>query len=147
MLPAGDYDVSVTYNGDSNYAESTFASSFTVNSINPTVTVDPVNITYGDIENIKFNVTDGATGTFNVTVIGADGVVETFDNLPISYGADGVNVFDLAAGNYTVNVTYSGDNNFNPASAVANFTVSKGWRCSYWKCHCRCYQCLWCYSL
>ena len=124
-MPAGDYDVSVTYNGDSNYAESTFASSFTVNSINPTVTVDPVNITYGDIENIKFNVTDGATGTFNVTVIGADGVVETFDNLPISYGADGVNVFDLAAGNYTVNVTYSGDNNFNPASAVANFTVSK----------------------
>ena len=117
--------VNVTYNGDSNYAESTFAASFTVNSINPTVTVDPVNITYGDIENIKFNVTDGATGTFNVTVIGADGVVETFYDLPISYGADGVNVFDLAAGNYTVNVTYSGDNDFNPASAVANFTVSK----------------------
>ena len=87
--------------------------------------MDPDNITYGDIEKIRFNVTDGATGTFNVTVIGADGVVETFDDVPVPFGPEGVNVFELAAGNYTVNVTYSGDNNFNPSSAVANFTVSK----------------------
>ena len=122
-LPARDYDVNVTYNGDSNYAESTNAGSFSVNSINSTVTVEPVNITYGDDEVIKFNVTDGATGTVNITVIGADGVVATFTDVPIENGTVGVVVADLPAGNYSVNVTYSGDNNFKPSSAVANFSV------------------------
>ena len=124
-LPAGDYDVNVTYNGDSNYANSTFAGSFTVNSINSTVTVEPVNITYGADETIKYNVTDGATGTVNITVTGPDGVTKTFNNVPIENGTVGVNVADLPAGNYTVNVTYNGDGNFNPSSAVANFSVSK----------------------
>ena len=124
-LPAGDYDVNVTYNGDDNYANSTFTGSFTVNSINSTVTVEPVNITYGADETIKYNVTDGATGTVNITVTGPDGVTKTFNDVPIENGTVGVNVADLPAGNYTVNVTYNGDGNFNPSSSVANFSVSK----------------------
>ena len=124
-LPAGDYDVNVTYNGDSNYANSTFTGSFTVNSINSTVTVEPVNITYGADETIKYNVTDGATGTVNITVTGPDGVTRTFNDVPIENGTVGVNVAGLPAGNYSVNVTYNGDGNFNPSSAVANFSVSK----------------------
>ena len=125
VLPAGDYDVTVTYNGDGNYSNATGKADFTISAIDSAVTVDPVNITYGDDEIIKFNVTDGATGTVNITVTGADGVVKTFNDVPIANGTVGVNVADLPAGNYTVNVTYNGDNNFNPSSAVANFTVSK----------------------
>jgi hypothetical protein len=124
-LPAGDYDVNVTYNGDDNYAESTYSGSFSVNMIDSDVAVEVNNVTYGDTETIKFNVTDGATGTVNITVTGDNGVTKTFTDVPIENGTVGVNVADLAAGNYSVNVTYGGDNNFNPSSAVANFSVSK----------------------
>jgi VCBS repeat-containing protein len=124
-LPAGDYNVTVIYNGDANYIEATGKANFTVGMINSTVVVDPVNITYGDNETVKFNVTDGATGTVNITITGDNGVTVTFTDVPLVNGTVGVNVPGLAAGNYSVNVTYSGDNNFNPSSGVANFTVEK----------------------
>ena len=124
VLPAGDYNVTVTYNGDANYTEAIGKANFTVSAIDSSVTVNLTNITYGD-NDIKFNVTDGATGTVNITVTGVDGVVATFNDVPIANGTVGVNVADLAAGNYSVNVTYGGDNNYNPSSTVANFSVSK----------------------
>ena len=125
-LPAGDYEVDVTYNGDDNYAESTFTGGFTVNPIDSSVTVDPVNITYGEDEIIKYNVTDGATGNVTITITG-DALNEpiVLPEVPIVNGTVGVVVADLLGGNYTVNVTYNGDNNFNPSSAVANFSVGK----------------------
>ncbi len=119
VLPAGKYNVTVTYNGDANYTSATGKANFTVSAIDSNVSVDVSNITYGDNETIRFNVTDGATGTVNITVTGVDGVVATFNDVPIANG-----VADLPTGNYSVNVTYSGDNNFNPSSAVANFTVN-----------------------
>ena len=124
VLPAGEYNVTVTYNGDANYTSATAKANFTVSAIDSNVSADVSNITYGDNETIKYNVTDGATGTVNITVTGPDGVTKTFNDVPIANGTVGVNVADLAAGNYTVNVTYNGDNNFNPSSAVANFTVN-----------------------
>ena len=117
--------MNVTYNGDNNFNPSSAVANFTVGAIDSAVTVNLTNITYGDNETIKFNVTDGATGTVNITVTGADGVTRTFTDVPIANGTVGVNVADLPAGNYSVNVTYGGDNNHNPSSAVANFSVSK----------------------
>ena len=124
-FPAGDYNVTVTYNGDQNYTGATGKANFTVNMISSSVTVNVTNITYGDDETVKFNVTEGATGAVNITVTGDDGVNVAFTNVPISNGTVGVNVAGLAAGNYTVNVTYGGDNNYNPSSGKADFTVNK----------------------
>ena len=58
VLPAGDYNVTVTYNGDANYTSVTGKANFTVRAIDSSVSVDVSNITYGDNEIIKFNVTD-----------------------------------------------------------------------------------------
>ena len=80
VLPAGDYNVTVTYNGDANYTEAIGKANFTVSAIDSSVTVNLTNITYGDNETIKFNVTDGATGTVNITVTGVDGVVATLQH-------------------------------------------------------------------
>ena len=124
-FPAGDYNVTVTYNGDQNYTEATGKANFTVNMVSSSVTVNVTNITYGDNETVKFNVTEGATGAVNITIVGDNGVTVNFTNVPISNGTVGVNVAGLAAGNYTVNVTYGGDNNYNSSSAKANFTVNK----------------------
>ena len=100
ILPAGEYNVTVTYNGDANYTSATGKANFTVSAIDSNVSADVSNITYGDNETIKYNVTDGATGTVNITVTGPDGVTKTFNDVPIANGTVGVNVADLAAGNY-----------------------------------------------
>ncbi len=62
--------MNVTYNGDNNFNPSSAVANFTVGAIDSAVTVNLTNITYGDNETIKFNVTDGATGTVNITVTG-----------------------------------------------------------------------------
>ena len=49
-FPAGDYNVTVTYNGDQNYTEATGKANFTVNMISSSVAVNVTNITYGDNE-------------------------------------------------------------------------------------------------
>ena len=125
ILPVGNYNITVVYSGNYKYNGNSSQAKFTVNKADSAVTVNLTNITYGEDEIIKYNVTDGATGTVNITVTGADGVVETFNDVPIENGTIGVNVADLPAGNYSVNVTYNGDNNFNPSSTVANFSVDK----------------------
>ena len=125
QLPAGDYNVSVVYSGDNYYNSATATANFTVSMADSAVTVNVTNITYGDDETVKFNVTEGATGAVNITVTGDDGVNVAFTNVPISNGTVGVNVAGLAAGNYTVKVDYGGDNNYNPSSGKADFTVNK----------------------
>ena len=125
QLPAGDYNVSVVYSGDNYYNSATATANFTVSMADSAVTVNVTNITYGDDETVKFNVTEGATGAVNITIVGDNGVTVNFTNVPISNGTVGVNVAGLAAGNYTVKVDYGGDNNYNPSSGKADFTVNK----------------------
>ena len=125
-LPAGDYYVNVTYNGDENYAEASFTGGFTVNKINPTVEVNTSDIVYGDTENINITLPEDATGTVNVTVKGPDGFEKTFTDLPVEDdGTVTVPVEDLNAGDYTVDVSYSGDNNYNPQKGTGSFNVDK----------------------
>ena len=45
-FPAGDYNVTVTYNGDANYTSATGNASFTVRAIDSAVSVNVDNITY-----------------------------------------------------------------------------------------------------
>ena len=80
-FPAGDYNVTVTYNGDQNYTEATGKANFTVNMVSSSVTVNVTNITYGDNETVKFNVTEGATGAVNITIVGDNGVTVNFTNV------------------------------------------------------------------
>ena len=100
VLPGGKYNVTVTYNGDANYTEAIGKANFTVSAIDSIVCVDPANITYGDIEKIRFNVTDGATGTFNVTVIGADAgsSQSKVENVVVGNGAYVYDSYSVAIG-------------------------------------------------
>ncbi|WP_458406325.1 Ig-like domain repeat protein, partial [Methanobrevibacter sp.] len=125
-LPAGNYTVTVDYSGDDNYDPSTGTGSFEVSAIDSFLDVNTTDIVYGDEETITIKVPSDATGTVNVTVTGDNGVTETFTDLPI--GEDGtvsVPLENLPAGKYDVKVDYSGDDNYNPATADAEFTVDK----------------------
>ena len=77
---------------------------------------------FSEEESAEEDTADEPTISYSVNI---NGVTKTFTDVPIANGTVGVNVADLPAGNYSVNVTYNGDGNFNPSSAVANFSVSK----------------------
>ena len=83
----------------------------------------------GDTETIKFNVTAGSTaitaGTVNINIYNSTGgLVDSKTDVPIADGAAGVDFTGLANGTYTVNVTYGGNNQYNPSNGSATFTVS-----------------------
>ena len=129
-LPAGDYDVTVTYPGDDNYNSSSATGKFSIGKVDPTIKLETENITYGDEETIKvkLDAVDGGavpTGTVNITVTDKDGNERIFTDVPVENGVAEININDLAAGNYTVDAKYSGDNNYNGDSVSGKFEVKK----------------------
>ena len=124
-LPAGNYNVTVSYSGDENYTAVNGTAKFSVDKIDSTVDVDTEDITYGENETIRYTVPEDATGTVNITVVGDNGVTKVFTDVSVENGTVGVNVEDLPAGNYNVAVQYSGDDNYNPGTGTSDFTVDK----------------------
>ena len=123
-LAAGTYTVMVKYGGDDKRNPSSGNADFTVSKKASSVTVTPKDITVGEDEPIAFTVTDGAGGTVTVTVTG-----DALDD-PIvrEVAVDGspVVVSGLAAGTYTVTVSYGGDGSYEAAEdATGTFTVKK----------------------
>ena len=117
-LTVGGKTVNVTYNGDGKFLPNGNSTTFTVGKASAGINVVVENITYGENETITIFV--NATG--NVTIF-IDGIVnETVD---IVAGKVVYPVSNLHADNYTVVVTYNGDNNTNGTSASADFTVAK----------------------
>ena len=133
-LPDADGNYTVFYNGTGTnyYWDSNSTLKITIlPKVDTAVAVTPSgDISVGDTETIKFNVTAGSTaitaGTVNITIYDADGgVVDSKTDVPIANGVAGVEFTGLANGTYTVNVTYGGTNKYNPSEGSASFTVSK----------------------
>jgi uncharacterized protein (DUF2141 family) len=118
-LPADEYTVDVTYLGDENYAGSSKSVKFNVTRNDSTVNVIPQNVTYGDAEEIIFEVPEDATG--NITVV----INNKTYTVPVSGGIGSLNITGLDAGNYTVNATYNGDGKYSPSESSATFNVDK----------------------
>ena len=121
-LVAGEYNVTAKYHDDPNYNGSEASALFHVDKDNITnLDVNTVNITYGDNETIKITIGDkNATGNITIKVNGTEyGPQELVD------GSITFNVPGLVAGDYEVNVTYSGDDNYNATTADASFKVDK----------------------
>ena len=123
-LSAGKYNVTVEYSGDNNYNSETAKANFTVKKIDTPVKVDTENITYGDDETINVTVNDDATGNVTITLY-KNGVPVYEENLPVDEATAKFTVSELNAGNYTVQVAYSGDNNYKSNTAEGKFEVAK----------------------
>ena len=83
------------------------------------LTVNATDISYGDSLYITVSVTENATGTITITNTEANSTEYKSDIF------DGMAVFNITGfdvGNYTFNVTYSGDDNYDPCQS--NFTVA-----------------------
>ena len=113
-LSAGEYDVSVTYNGDDKYLPSTNSTKFRVSASD--CEVDVVDLGNGTI---KVFVSDNATG--NVTV-------KVGNNTYNAKIEDGVAVIDLSnetSGKHDVEVIYSGDKNHNGKTVESSVSIPK----------------------
>jgi subtilase family serine protease len=143
-LPGGTYFVTASYGGDGNFgasistgvpitilpeASSTTFSGFVSGQGNPS---SQVSTTYGNFLELQVNVlgasqkgTPTGTLTFSDTFNGNTGTL-----LSVSLNSQGnaqVQETQLALGNHTLNVDYSGDASFTASSAgPVNVTVAKG---------------------
>ena len=129
-LDAGEYNVAITYNGNENYTQAIGESAFKVDKATPEMKVGTDGITYGDDETIAVTVSpvEGGsvpTGTVNITVTDEDGNTRTYNDVPLENGAAEKVISDLDAGNYTVQIVYSGDDNYAPNTKDGKFEVAK----------------------
>ncbi|MBR6993776.1 MAG: Ig-like domain repeat protein, partial [Methanobrevibacter sp.] len=124
-LAVGKYSVHIKYYGDAldNYTVAENDTTFTVGKINATVTIDADNVTYGNDTAIVVTVPDGVTGNITLKLNDTAGRSIT---LPIVDGKVTWIVDGLAAGNYTVNATYNGNDDYNiNDTESAKFEVKK----------------------
>ena len=119
LLPAGDYNVEVTYLGNDKFNANRTSTSFTVvdhikqnTTISSDVAVDDNNVM------IIVTVNENATGFVKFTTSGTDIFAEVIDGKAIVTTV-------LPAGNYTVVATYLGDFDFNENETTISFSVAE----------------------
>jgi len=117
----GVFNINVTYNGDNIYLSNSNTTSFNVDAA----------IDY-EFRIITTDALVGETGIVNVTLPknAAENVILTLPNgtnltVKAVNGAAVFNINGLPYGNYTLNVTYSGDKNYQKATKQANISIFK----------------------
>ncbi|WP_298502701.1 Ig-like domain repeat protein [uncultured Methanobrevibacter sp.] len=121
VLDAGTYNLTVTTIPDENHNAVSKTVNVTVLKQNSTFDVEmPANSTFGEKSTVTVKLPDDATGDVTVKVDGT-----TADNATVSNGTASITIPTLNAGTHTIEVIYSGDGNYNPASKTANVTVKK----------------------
>ena len=121
-LIVGNYTVVAVYSGDDRYNPSNATASFAVaesSKENATMNVTADSIVEGENATVTVTLPENATGNVTASV---DGVNYT---APLENGTATIIIPDLAAGNYTVTVTYSGDDNYKPATKDVEITVDE----------------------
>jgi len=109
ILPAGDYNVTVTYNGDLRYCPSVNNASFVVNK---KILDDDI----FDSSNISIKLPLDAKGTLTLFIQGR------YIRKNIINGSATIGIGGLSPSNYEATISYSGDENYAPVSK--NITVS-----------------------
>lgn len=118
-LNAGTYPVTVTYNGDENYESPSVSGELKVNSVNASMDIDSNDISVGEVEIITVSLPSDANGNVTVTVDGKNYTAEVKDGKAV------ISIPNLSSGHKEVKISYSGDNNYNPAEDTVSFAVNK----------------------
>ncbi len=113
-LEVGKYNLTVMYNGNKFYEASNTTVEFEV--LRKYSPIDVAN----DDENVTIELPENATGTVNIVVNG-----EELDNFTLENGTAVVPIDNFKPGNYSLNITYDGDELYRPNSTVYNFTIER----------------------
>jgi len=120
-LAAGHHSYDVSYAGDDNYNSATDINSFDVAKAETTVTigVDESEIGVMGSPIVNITVSNNVTGYIAIDNDGAVSVVE------IVNGTYSYQITDLTAGEYYINVTFLGNDNYLKSNATKVFNVPK----------------------
>ena len=119
-MPAGEFDADVEYAGDDKYAPFSAETLVIVDKVPDApmdVEADPVEA--GEDAVVEVTLPEDATGEVTVSVGGKNYTA------PVKDGKATVTVPGLPAGDYTADVTYSGDDKYEPVSDTAPISVDK----------------------
>ena len=120
-LSAGNHTVEIAYSGDDKYNPVNQTKEITVSKQQTTLDITvPSDITVGDDSNIEIKLPSDAGGNITVKVDG-----EVVGVVPVKDGSANVSLSSLKAGNHTVEISYSGDDKYNPVSETKDVSVSK----------------------
>ncbi|WP_407409610.1 peptidoglycan-binding protein [Methanobrevibacter sp.] len=112
-LAAGTYTLNVTTVPDENHTAVTETATITVNKVNSTLTLDDVELDYGE----SINVT--------VSCEGATGIDAKIDGVNVAVDAYTISISDLSAGTHTLTVATVPDENHTAVTKTATITVNK----------------------
>jgi len=121
-LPVGEYNVTVTYNGDANFYNSTNKTQFNISKLTTTINIS-CNSTIVEKHPVVFNITTSANFT-QVVIIRVNGTNydENFTSF-VENGKGTFTLYDLGGGNYTATVLFPGNGQYYEARNSTNFTV------------------------
>ena len=119
VLGVGDYEVTVIYNGNAKYNATNITKTFSIGKISDyNVTLNTTDVVAGENSTLVIVLPGDATGVVNVTV-GKDSYKAN-----VTGGVASVKINSLIAGDYKVNVTYSGDKTYEVSNNVFNLAVN-----------------------
>ena len=119
VLGVGDYEVTVIYNGNAKYNATNITKTFSIGKISDyNVTLNTTDVVAGENSTLVIILPEDATGVVNVTV-GKDSYKAN-----VTGGVASVKINSLIAGDYKVNVTYSGDKTYEVSNNVFNLAVN-----------------------
>ena len=117
-IAVGDHEVSVIFIDDGNYESSQANTTFTVDKAESDVTVN-IPVIGEDYVIISTIFENDATGEVTVTINGESVTAELVNGLQVIY------VPGLGAGDYLVEITYSGDENYKELTTNTTFTINE----------------------
>ena len=112
----------VNYAGDDNYNSASTTVNIIVNpkeKENATIDIDVPPVTEGQNTTINVKLPEDATGNVTATVNNKS------YSVPVKDGKATITIPELIAGNYTIPVTYSGDDKYNSETKDVNVTVDE----------------------
>ncbi len=119
-IKRGDYSITAVYNGDDKYLTSQDSKFIEVDNLNPTMTIQADDITYGETAIIKVTLNSNAGGEVIVTI---DCIT---NSSKVVNGKAEVRFANLDAGqNKNITVFYSGDDTYFNLTNSSTFNIAK----------------------
>ena len=115
----GKHDITVEFSGDNNYASNSTQLVADIPKYATPISVEVEDINVGDVEIVTVTLPEKATGKVTIEINGKEYTTDVENGKAI------FKVPDLAFGNKTVAVKYSGDDSYNDNYTTGQFVVSK----------------------
>ena len=117
-ISAGEHNVAVIYDGGNYFVTCNDSVTLTVSKADPSIEVNSYNL--GDASLVEVILNEKATGKVTLTLNNNKKYSGTLIN-----GKANITVSGLTEGNYTGNISYTGNSNYNPSNATVNVIIKK----------------------